>query len=150
MKIYDCFQFFNEETVLDLRFNILNEFVDFFRTLESYGLTDALLPFLLIFTILFIVSNIDFFSNDPPESIAQKILCINLSDISAMGAIPKTYTLNLSINSSKICSFFSLFIAISIKIKKSRTYTRDNNKKIPLHVSVGLIYCQLSMTKIIL
>ncbi len=30
-----------------------NEFVDFFRTLESYGLTDALLPFLLIFTILF-------------------------------------------------------------------------------------------------
>ena len=46
-----------------------------------------------------IVENIDFFSNDPPESIAQKILCVNLSDISAMGAIPKTYTLNLSINS---------------------------------------------------
>jgi thiamine-monophosphate kinase len=46
-----------------------------------------------------IVENIDFFSNDPPESIAQKILCVNLSDISAMGAIPKFYTLNLSINS---------------------------------------------------
>lgn len=30
-----------------------NNFVQFFRTLESYGLTDALLPFLLIFTILF-------------------------------------------------------------------------------------------------
>ncbi len=30
-----------------------NNFVDLFRTLESYGLTDALLPFLLIFTILF-------------------------------------------------------------------------------------------------
>lgn len=30
-----------------------NTFVDLFRTLESYGLTDALLPFLLIFTILF-------------------------------------------------------------------------------------------------
>ena len=25
-----------------------------------------------------IVENIDFFANDPPESIAQKILCINL------------------------------------------------------------------------
>ncbi len=30
-----------------------NNFVDLFQTLESYGLTDALLPFLLIFTILF-------------------------------------------------------------------------------------------------
>ena len=29
MKIYDCFQFFNEENVLDLRFNVLNKFVDF-------------------------------------------------------------------------------------------------------------------------
>ncbi|MBI5073475.1 hypothetical protein HZA99_06685, partial [Candidatus Woesearchaeota archaeon] len=28
-------------------------FVQLFRTMESYGLTDALLPFLLIFTILF-------------------------------------------------------------------------------------------------
>ena len=46
-----------------------------------------------------IVENIDFFTNDPPESIAQKIMCVNLSDISAMGAKPKTYTLNLSINS---------------------------------------------------
>ena len=35
MKIYDCFQFFNEENVLDLRFNILDEFVDFFVIVES-------------------------------------------------------------------------------------------------------------------
>ena len=34
MKIYDCFQFFNEENVLDLRFNILDEFVDFFVLLN--------------------------------------------------------------------------------------------------------------------
>ena len=47
-----------------------------------------------------IVENIDFFKKDPPESIAQKIICVNLSDISAMGALPKTYTLNLSINSN--------------------------------------------------
>jgi thiamine-monophosphate kinase len=46
-----------------------------------------------------IVENIDFFSNDPPESIAQKIICVNLSDMSAMGALPKSYTLNISINS---------------------------------------------------
>jgi len=35
MKIYDCFQFFNEENVLDLRLNILDEFVDFFVIAES-------------------------------------------------------------------------------------------------------------------
>ena len=35
MKIYDCFQFFNEEDVLDLRLNILSEFVNFFVIVES-------------------------------------------------------------------------------------------------------------------
>ena len=35
MAIYDCFQFFDEEHILDLRFNILNEFVDFFVMVES-------------------------------------------------------------------------------------------------------------------
>ena len=35
MAIYDCFQFFNEEHILDLRINILNEFVDFFVIVES-------------------------------------------------------------------------------------------------------------------
>ena len=45
-----------------------------------------------------IVENVDFFSNDPPESIAHKIVTVNLSDISSMGALPKTYTLNLSIS----------------------------------------------------
>jgi len=35
MAIYDCFQFFNEEHILDLRFNILNEYIDFFVFVES-------------------------------------------------------------------------------------------------------------------
>jgi len=35
MAIYDCFQFFNEEHILDLRLNILNKFVDFFVIVES-------------------------------------------------------------------------------------------------------------------
>ena len=47
-----------------------------------------------------IVENIDFFSNDPPESIAQKIITVNLSDLYAMGALPQSYTLNISINST--------------------------------------------------
>ena len=35
MAIFDCFQFFDEEHILDLRLNILNEFVDFFVIAES-------------------------------------------------------------------------------------------------------------------
>ena len=35
MAIYDCFQYFNEDHILDLRFNILNEYVDYFVISES-------------------------------------------------------------------------------------------------------------------
>ena len=35
MAIYDCFQFFNEEHILDMRLNILDEFIDFFVIAES-------------------------------------------------------------------------------------------------------------------
>ena len=42
-----------------------------------------------------ISEDIDFFSDDDPKSIAQKITTINLSDIFAMGAFPHSYLLNL-------------------------------------------------------
>ena len=35
MKIYDCFMFYDEDLVIDLRFNILNEHVDEFVIVES-------------------------------------------------------------------------------------------------------------------
>ena len=35
MKIFDCFMYFNENAVLDLRLNHLNEFVDYFVIVES-------------------------------------------------------------------------------------------------------------------
>ena len=35
MAIYDCFQYFNEDHIVDLRFNILKENVDFFVIVES-------------------------------------------------------------------------------------------------------------------
>ena len=35
MKIYDCFMYFDEEVVLDIRLNVLNEFVDYFVIVES-------------------------------------------------------------------------------------------------------------------
>ena len=35
MAIYDCFQYFNEDHILDLRLNVLNKFVDYFVISES-------------------------------------------------------------------------------------------------------------------
>ena len=35
MKIFDCFMYFDEEIVLDLRLNTLNEHVDYFVIVES-------------------------------------------------------------------------------------------------------------------
>ena len=35
MAIYDCFQYFNEDHILDLRFNILDHKVDYFIVSES-------------------------------------------------------------------------------------------------------------------
>ena len=35
MKIFDCFMYFDEEVILDLRLNILNNYVDYFVIVES-------------------------------------------------------------------------------------------------------------------
>src|SRR6056300_151797 len=35
MKIFDCFMYFDEEIVLDLRLNILDKYVDYFIIVES-------------------------------------------------------------------------------------------------------------------
>ena len=35
MKIYDCFMYFDEEVVVDVRFNTLDKFVDYFVIIES-------------------------------------------------------------------------------------------------------------------
>ena len=35
MKIYDCFQFFNELDLLEIRLNVLNDYVDYFVLAES-------------------------------------------------------------------------------------------------------------------
>ena len=35
MRIFDCFMYYNENHILDLRLNYLNKFVDFFVIVES-------------------------------------------------------------------------------------------------------------------
>ena len=47
-----------------------------------------------------ISESVDFFKNDPPESLANKIVTYNLSDISSMGASPYSYTLSLCLPKS--------------------------------------------------
>ena len=35
MKIFDCFMYFDEDLILDLRLNTLNKFIDYFVIVES-------------------------------------------------------------------------------------------------------------------
>ena len=44
-----------------------------------------------------IVEGVDFFTNDSADSIAHKIICCNLSDISSMGATPYCFSLSLGL-----------------------------------------------------
>ena len=66
-----------------------------------------------------ISEDIDFFYNDDPRSIAQKITTVNLSDIFAMGAFPHSYLLNLLlpnyINDDWLKSFSNQLKKIQLK-----------------------------------
>jgi thiamine-monophosphate kinase len=65
-----------------------------------------------------IVEGVDFFTNDSADSIAHKIICYNLSDISSMGATPYCFSLSLGLPkkiSKKWLHTFSLKI---LKLQK--------------------------------
>lgn len=68
----------------------------------------ALLPPLTEAGSRFVVSvdnlaeDVHFFSEDPPKTIAQKLLRRNLSDMVAMGAVPRGYFLSLAFNSDNL------------------------------------------------
>ena len=69
---------------------------------QAFGLTDdaALLrPRAgrdLVLTTDTIIAGVHFLPNDPPMSIAQKLLRVNLSDLAAKGATPRAYLMNCS------------------------------------------------------
>ena len=69
-----------------------------------------------------ITENIDFFYNDPPESVAQKLVCINLSDLSAMGSAPVAYTLNLSLNAKINLIWLKRFTSRLYKLQKQYNF----------------------------
>ena len=69
-----------------------------------------------------ITENIDFFYNDPPESVAQKLVCVNLSDLSAMGSDPVAYTLNLSLNAKVNINWLKRFTNRLFKLQKQYNF----------------------------
>jgi len=95
---------FSEQYIIDKYLRKLN-----FKKLETFDFkNDA--SFLkvpknknIVVTNDTILESVDFYKNDPPESIASKIITCNLSDISSMGAYPYAYTLSLCLPSKKIC-----------------------------------------------
>lgn len=65
----------------------------------AFGLTDdaAVLPTPpdtdLVVTSDTLVCGVHFLADDPPETVAAKLLAVNLSDLAAMAAVPAAYTL---------------------------------------------------------
>lgn len=51
----------------------------------------------LVLTTDAIIEGVDFFANDPPDTIAKKALRVNLSDLAAKGAEPVGYLLTLAL-----------------------------------------------------
>ena len=54
MAIYDCFQYFNEDEMVDLRLNVLHNYVDYFHNFRgSQDLTKEKLKKLILILIIF-------------------------------------------------------------------------------------------------
>ena len=51
----------------------------------------------LVVTTDTLASGVHFLSSDPPETVAAKLLAVNLSDLAAMGARPLAYTISIAL-----------------------------------------------------
>src|SRR6185436_7301159 len=66
----------------------------------AFGLTDDAAAWRvgagqeLVLTTDTIIAGVHFLPDDPPQSVAQKLLRVNLSDLAAKGAKPRAYLLN--------------------------------------------------------
>lgn len=58
-----------------------------------------------------ITENVHFLSQNSPRSIAKKLLAVNLSDIAAMGAIPKYYLCSIILSKDLDLSWYTEFFA---------------------------------------
>ena len=76
----------------------------------------------IVFTTDSISENIDFFKNDNPKSIANKIITANLSDLSAMGATPFLYSLNILLPKYISNNWINDFTNELFKIQKKNNF----------------------------
>ena len=65
-----------------------------------------------------IVEGVDFFTNDDADSIAHKIICYNLSDISSMGAVPYCFNLSLGLPKKISKKWLRTFSSKILKLQK--------------------------------
>ena len=95
-------EFFRYNPLMD-EFDIIARYFAPLAGESAFGLKDdaALLPARaghdLVVTTDTISEGVDFFAFDPPDTIAQKALRVNLSDLAAKGAEPAAYLLNLTL-----------------------------------------------------
>ena len=65
-----------------------------------------------------IVEGLDFFTNDDADSIAHKIICYNLSDISSIGATPYCFNLSLGLPKKISKKWLHSFSSKILKLQK--------------------------------
>ncbi len=81
----------------------------------AFGLTDdaAVIPprpgHDLVVTTDTIMEGVDFFAFDPPDTVAKKALRVNLSDLTAKGAVPSHYLLSLMLPPSIASGWLEAF-----------------------------------------
>lgn len=63
----------------------------------------------LVVTTDTIVAGVDFFADDPPDTVAKKALRVNLSDLAAKGAEPRAYLLSLMLPRDTDISWIEAF-----------------------------------------
>jgi len=96
-------------------FDIISRFFAPLAAESAFGLKDdaALLPARpgheLVVTTDSVSQGTDFFPFDPPDTVAQKALRVNLSDLAAKGAEPAYYLLNLTLPHSVTPDWLSAF-----------------------------------------
>jgi thiamine-monophosphate kinase len=91
---------------------------------QAFGLKDDAAVFSpslgceIVLTKDAMVADVHFFANDKPEYIARKLVAVNVSDLAAMGAIPKAYLLALMLPKNTDENWIADFargLAIAIK-----------------------------------
>ena len=69
-----------------------------------------------------IVEGVDFFTSDSADSIAHKIICYNLSDLSSMGASPYCFNLSLGLPKKINKKWLIIFSRKILKLQKKYNF----------------------------